>query len=138
MISSVLTLLLAASAAQASDTTRSAREAYTACLRGFVQRSLDSGMEPAAFATQFPQQCGQQEQAFRQAVIRRDTASRMSRADAEESATMEIDDAKLNMRERYEMARPAPAAQQAAAAPAAAPPTGTPQATPASATTTPQ
>ena len=104
MISSVLSLLLAASAAQASDTTRAAREAYTACLRGFVERSIAARMPQADFSTQFPQQCAQQEAAYRAAVIRRETTARISRADAEESATLEIDDARTNFRERFEMA----------------------------------
>jgi len=129
MISAVLTLLLAASAAQ-SDTTRTAREAYTACLRGYVQRSLDARMSAADFAAAFPQQCTQQEAGFRSAVIARENALRATRANAEQAATDEIDEAKLNFRERFEMATPA--------APAATPAAATPQPTPAAATTTPQ
>jgi len=132
LISSVLTLLLAASAAQ-SDTTRTAREAYTGCLRAFVQQSLDARMSAADFTTAFPQQCTRQEAAFRAAVIARENALRATRANAEQAATDEIDEAKLNFRERFEMAVPA-----APAAPPAAPATATPQPTPAAATTTPQ
>lgn len=131
MISSVLVLVLAASAAQPSDTTRTVREAYTACLRGFVQRSLEARMAAADFTTAFPQQCTQQEAAFRAAVIQREVASRARRADAEQSATDEIDEAKLNFRERFEMAMPAAAAPATTA-------TATPQPTPAAPTTTPQ
>lgn len=141
MISSVLSLLLAASAAQASDTTRTSREAYTGCLRGFVNRSVQSGMSAADFAAAFPQQCTLQETAFRTAVIARENALRATRANSEQAARDEIDEARTNFRERFEMSQPAPAAPaaQPAAAPAAAasaPPT--PQASPASATTTPQ
>ena len=125
MISSVLSLLLAVSAVQ-SDTTRSAREAYTGCLRGFVDRSAGSGMSPADFNAAFPQQCTRQEAAFRAAVIARENALRATRANAEQAATDEIDEAKLNFRERFEMALPP------------APATATPQPTPAAATTTPQ
>jgi len=114
MISSVLTLLLAASSAQ-SDTTRTAREAYTACLRGFVQRSVDARMSQADFTAQFPQQCTQQEAAFRSAVIARENALRATRANAEQAATDEIDEAKTNFRERFEMSLPESAAPAATA-----------------------
>jgi hypothetical protein len=131
MISSVLALAMAASM-QPADTTRAAREAFTGCLRTYVDRSLQARMPATDFTTAYPQQCSAQEQAYREAVIRRETASRASQADARESATMEIDDARLNFRERFEMAQPtpppaaapAPAAQpaaQAAAQPAPAP-----------------
>ncbi len=57
MISSVLALLAAASAAQATDQTRSTREAFTACLRTYVQRSVEARMTLAAFQAEYPQQC---------------------------------------------------------------------------------
>lgn len=148
MISSVLTLLLAASSAQASDTTRTARMAYTACLRTFVDQSAGAGMSAADFSAAFPRQCPAQEAAYRAAVIARESAIRATRANAEQAARDEIDEAKTNMRERFEMSQPEPAATPAAApvatadaaAPAAAPaatPGATPAATPASATTSP-
>jgi hypothetical protein len=139
MISSTLALLLAAAAMQPSDTTRATREAYTGCLRAFVDRSVDARMSRADFATAFPQACPQQEAAYRAAVIAREVASRMSRADAAESASTEIEDARFNFRERYDMAMPASA--QAAAAPAAAAPTATataPTPQPTAGATTPQ
>jgi hypothetical protein len=119
MISSVLALAMAASM-QPADTTRASREAFTTCLRTYVDRSVSARMPVAEFTTAYPTQCSPQEQAYREAVIRRETASRMSAADARESATMEIDDARTNFRERYEMAQPTPApgAAPAAAAPA--------------------
>lgn len=124
---------------QPTDATRSAREAYTGCLRAYVQRSLESRMSPAEFGRAFPQQCTTQEAAFRAAVVRRELSSRMSQADAAESATLEIDEAKTNFRERFDMAQPAsspPAAQPAAAATAQAAPQPAPgAATPASAST---
>jgi hypothetical protein len=143
MISSVLSLLLAASAAQASDTTRTAREAYTGCLRGFVTRSVESGMSAADFAAAFPQQCTAQEVALRAAVIRRESALRATRSTAEQSATDEIDEAKTNFRERFEMSQPEPAATPAAQPPAApatpaATASATPQPTPAAPASTPQ
>jgi hypothetical protein len=118
MISSVLALAMAASM-QPADTTRAAREAFTGCLRAYVDRSVSARMPPAEFTTTYPTQCSAQELAYRTAVIARETASRASRADAEESAGLEIDDARTNFRDRYDMAQPAGAPP--AAAPAAAP-----------------
>jgi hypothetical protein len=126
MISSILAMAMAASM-QPADTTRAAREAFTGCLRTYVDRSVSAHMPPAEFTTAYPTQCSAQEQAYREAVIRRETASRASAADARESATMEIDDARTNFRDRYDMAQPtpapgaapAPAPAQQAAAPAA-------------------
>ena len=135
MISSVLVVAMAAYM-QPADTTRASREAFTACLRTYVERVTQSRMPAAEFATAYPQQCTTQQTAFRDAIIRRERASRMSQADAEESAGLEIDDARLNFRERYEMAMgPVPASTQTASAPAPAASPATPAATPAAATT---
>lgn len=135
MISSVLALAMAASM-QPADTTRAAREAFTGCLRTYVDRSVSAHMPVAEFTTAYPTQCSPQEQAYRAAVIARETASRASRADAEESAGMEIDDARTNFRDRFDMAQPTPAPPAAAAAApaaqAAAQPTPTPAPQPAS------
>jgi hypothetical protein len=103
MISTVIALALAAAPAQASDTTRSAREAFTACLRAFVESSIQGGKSAEAFTAEYAQQCTTQEQAFRDAVIRRDTANRSTRASAEESANLEVEDARVNFSERFEM-----------------------------------
>lgn len=130
MVSSMLALALAVMGGQATDTTRSSREAFTACLRGYVDRSLDAGTTAEAFRTEYPQQCATQEATFRQAVIQRERQARMSQADAEESAGLEIEDARTNFSERFEMAMPAqppappaapPAPQTAETQPAAQP-----------------
>jgi hypothetical protein len=101
MISSVLALAAAAAAAQASDTTRTAREAFTACLRTYVNRSIESRTSAEAFEAEYPQQCTTQEAAFREAVVRRDTAMRATRATAEDSARLEIEDARANFSDRF-------------------------------------
>jgi len=129
MISSVLALVAAASAAQASDTTRSAREAFTACLRAYVDHSVEEQTTLDAFRAAYGQQCAAQETAFRDAIIRRDTAMRATRASAQEAAQLEVEDARANFADRFEATLPAtPAAPATAAAP-------TPAATPASAAT---
>lgn len=157
MISSVLAVAMAAYM-QPADTTRASREAFTACLRTYVDRATSNRTPAADFATAYPQQCTAEQTAFRDAIVRRERASRVSQADAEESAGLEIEDARTNFSERFDMNQPAqPAQQQAAATPTpAAPateatpaattaaattqattPSATPAATPASATTTP-
>ena len=131
MLASVLLISLAAVADQgASDTTRAAREGYTGCLRGFVERAIEGSMTAEAFNTEYPRQCTAQEAAYRAAVISRETASRATRATAEQSATDAVDEAKLNFRERFEMELPAPAATTASAT--------TPPTQPTAAPTTPQ
>ncbi len=133
MISSVLAVAMAAYM-QPTDTTRASREAFTACLRVYVDRATQNRMPQAEFTSGYPQQCTAQQTAYREAIIRREIASRSSRADAEESANLEIDDSRTNFRERYEMALvPAGSQNQTAAAPPpAAAPAATPAATPAS------
>src|SRR6218665_1913301 len=114
MISSVLAVAMTAYM-QPADTTRASREAFTSCLRTYVERATSSRTTPADFATAYPQQCTEQQPAFRTAIIAREVASRSSRADAEESANLEIEDARTNFSERFDMNQPV---QQASAPPA--------------------
>ena len=131
MISSVLAVAMAAYM-QPADTTRASREAFTACLRAYVERSSNARMSASDFATAYPQQCAAEQTAYRDAVIRREVASRSSRSDAEESAGLEIEDQRTNFRERFDMyAAPAASAQTQTAAAPAAPATRTATATPA-------
>ena len=103
MISSLLAMTIAATAAQATDTTRSAREAYSACMRQFMQRSVEAGTTPTDFESALAQQCSAQESAYRRAVVQRETAIRTTRAAAEQTANEEVAEAKLNWLERYRM-----------------------------------
>jgi len=114
MVSSALALVLAAATAQASDTTRESREAFAACLQRFVESSLEAQKSAQDFQAEYPQACAAEEAAFRGAIIRRDTAARFSRADAEEAAGLEIEDARFNFSERFDMAMPPEPPQQRA------------------------
>ena len=110
-MSSVLVALLVLGTAngvalQANDPSASARNAYTRCLRQFMDRSLNERMSPNDFRAALPQQCTQQEQAFRQALIAREASFRTPRAEAEETATMEVDDASANFMELFENNQP--------------------------------
>ena len=73
MISSVLALVAAMGAVQ-SDSTRTSREAFTNCLRQFVDRAVENRMTREAFQAEYPQQCTAQEAAFRQALTRANDA----------------------------------------------------------------
>jgi hypothetical protein len=106
-MSSVLVALFALTAAngaalQAGDPSTQARNAYTACLRQFMQRSLNDRMSVADFRSGLPQQCTTQEQAFRDTLIRREVSFRTPRSEAEEMATMEVEDARSNFIQLFE------------------------------------
>lgn len=95
------TLVGAALFALQSDPVRAPREAFTGCLQRFVTASVQGRKSAEAFATELAQQCQAEEQAYRAAMIRAETAARISQADAEEYAKMEIDDARRNSRESF-------------------------------------
>lgn len=99
MISSVLALIAVVGGGQ-SDTTRTSREAFANCLRTYVERSIQDRMAADRFASEYPQQCTAQETAYRDAVIR---SFRGNRAEAEEMAGLEIEDARTSYREVYAM-----------------------------------
>ena len=122
MISTALMLVAAAVSMQASDTTRASREAFQRCLGAFVDGAIRDRKPLDEFNTAFPQACAAEEQAFRRAIIARDTANRATRAGAEDAANLEVEDARFNFNDRFQMAQPqtprtpasAPAAQTAA------------------------
>ena len=136
MISTAIALYAAGLTMQASDTTRAAREAFTHCLSGFVDRSIQERKTLADFNAAFPQACATEQAAFRTAVIARDTAMRATRASANESADLEVEDARANFNDRFQMSLPASQVAHAAA-PAAATPAPAPAATAAAAPATP-
>jgi len=118
MISTAL-VLAAALSMQASDTTRASREAFQRCLGTFVDGAIRANKTLDAFNTEFPQACAAEEQAFRRAIIARDTANRATRAGAEDAANLEVEDARFNFNDRFQMAQPATPRAHPAAAPAA-------------------
>ena len=99
MISSVLALVAVLGGGQ-SDPTRTSREAFTNCLRAYVDRKIEDRMAIDAFRSEYPRQCTAQETAYREAVIR---GFRGSRADAEELAGLEIEDARASFSDLFEM-----------------------------------
>ena len=102
MISSVLALALAAAAPGPSpDALARARKAYSACLGGYLKKSLKDGAKSADFESGLPAACTAQEQAFRAASIAIDSAAGIKRAAAEENAGLEVDDMIANTKETY-------------------------------------
>lgn len=108
MISTAFALASAALAMQPVDMSRASGEAFTRCLRTFVERALSERMVPSRFNGEFPTACSAEEDAFHAAVFARETREHMSRADAEESAGLEIDDARTSAADRFAMAQPVP------------------------------
>lgn len=106
MISTALVLIFAALSMQASDTTRASREAFQRCLGTFVDGSIRSNKTLDQFNTEFPQACAAEEAAFRRVIIARDTASRATRAGAEDAANLEVEDARFNFNDRFQMSQP--------------------------------
>src|ERR1044072_5889182 len=106
MISTALMLAAAAVSMQASDTTRASREAFQRCLGTFVDGAIRERKAVDEFNTAFPQACAPEEQAFRRAIIARDTANRATRPGAEDAANLEVEDARFNFNDRFQMAQP--------------------------------
>ena len=102
MIAATFAALLATSTADlVQDRTIAARNAYTACLRRFMARSVEERATLAAFETALPQQCTTEEQAMRAAIIAREPAA--NRAQAEEDATLEVQDARDNIKQVFDI-----------------------------------
>ena len=118
MISTALVLISASMAMQASDTTRASREAFTHCLRVFVDNSTRDHKTLEQFNAAYPQACATEQTALRTAIIQRELGSHQNRASAEESANSEIEDARTNFNELFQMSLPPQ--QTAHAAPSAA------------------
>jgi hypothetical protein len=99
-------MLMMTGMVQVHDAVSTSQDAFTACLRRFVTSSGEAHKSVEEFNTQLAQQCAQQEQAYRAAMIRRDTASHIRAAEAEQSANEEVEYARQNARETYANAQP--------------------------------
>jgi len=101
----MLSSLLALAMAMQSDTTRASREAFTRCLRQVVESSVQARKTAEQFQAEYAQACMTEQAAFREAMIRRDMAMRSTRASAQESADMEVEDARTNLAGLFEPPR---------------------------------
>lgn len=103
MIAATLLAFAVMTAAQPNDPSRPARDAYTACLRTFMQHGVTERMSEAAFNQALPTQCADQERVFRQAIAARERSFRTPAAEVEQIAVDEITDARANTREMFAM-----------------------------------
>jgi hypothetical protein len=83
--------------AMQSDTTRASREAFTGCLRQFVNSSMTAHKTAEQFQSEYAHACAAEQTAYHEALVRREMGLRSTRASAEETANAEIEDARTNM-----------------------------------------
>jgi hypothetical protein len=93
----------AALLALAPDPTQGARQAYTSCLRAFMEKSVKEKMTVEAFTEAFAQQCITQENAYRSALRTFQSGLRIPAAEIDEIIKQEVDSARDNIKERFEM-----------------------------------
>jgi len=101
LVSSILGA--AALMALQADPTRAPRDAYTGCLRAFMEKSVKDKASPEAFNTALAQQCTAQESAYRDAVRAREARLKTPAAEVDEIIKMELEDAQGNMKQIFEM-----------------------------------
>jgi hypothetical protein len=83
------------------DPVRAPREAFGRCLHRVVDAAIQARKATDAFTTELAAACTAEERAYREAIIRSEMAARASRADAEEAARLEVDDARRNSRDNF-------------------------------------
>ena len=96
----------AALMALSPDPTRAPRDAYTKCLRAFMEKSVKDKVTLEAFTAAFPQQCVEQENAYRAAVRSFQAGLRVPAAEIDQIIKDEIDTARDNTKQHFEMHQP--------------------------------
>ena len=101
----IVSSILGAAALMAlqADPTRAPREAYTRCLRAFVEKGVTDKMTVEAFTAALAQQCTEQENAYRSAVRSYQAGMKVPAAEIDEIIKEEVDGARDNMKQRFEM-----------------------------------
>ena len=87
-------------------TTRAELDAFTRCLRVFVESSTRERRTLEQFNAAYPMACATEQAAFRQAIVRRDTGMGATRATAEELANLAVEDARANFNDIFQMSLP--------------------------------
>ncbi len=104
LLSPAFGIVMALAAAQGMrDPTTAPRNAFTSCLRAFMEKSVTDRISIADFDSALPQQCADQERAFREAVVARERGFRTPAAEVEEIIGMELEDARTNIKQKFEM-----------------------------------
>ena len=106
MIAVALALISASTSMGAPDATRAPREAFTRCLRLFVDTSVRAQKTLEQFDAEFAQACPGEQAALRQAIVAREMANGQRRADGEQAANLEVEDARANFSDIFQMSLP--------------------------------
>jgi hypothetical protein len=86
-----------------ADPTRAPRDAYTRCLRTFMEKSVKDKTSLSDFEAALPQQCSEQETAFRTAIQSREKNYKTPPSDVEQIVKDELDDARGNIKQIFQM-----------------------------------
>lgn len=100
LISSALAAAAALLATQA-DKTRGPREAFTACLFAYADKSAQDRVSQADFDTRFAQQCQAEEKAYLDSLRAREVSMKTPAKDIDELVKGEIDYARENSKGRF-------------------------------------
>lgn len=101
MISFALATVLAASAAQVGPPPQ-LRQAYSACLAGFLKAKMDEKLDDASFRSGVKAACASQEGALRDAIVSYDVKTGIKKASAQEGAELQIEDYLVSTAETYQ------------------------------------
>ena len=102
LISSLFGFAAMAMTMDQRDPTQAPRDAFSRCLFTFADAQAQERKTLAEFESALPQQCQNEERAFRAAIRAQLTSLRVPAAQIEEDSTMEIDDARANTKGRFE------------------------------------
>lgn len=104
MLSSAFAAALALlSMQQVRDASTTTRDAYTECLRTYMNTAIRERTAADAFRAALPQQCQDQERAFRAAIAARERGFSTPASEVTQIANDEVEDARSNIRDLFEM-----------------------------------
>jgi len=86
-----------------SDPTRAPRDAYTSCLRTFMEKSVTEKASLTDFESALPKQCSEQESAFRAAIRSREKSYKTPAGEVDQIIKDELEDARGNIKQTFEM-----------------------------------
>jgi len=102
MISITLVTALALAAAPAvPGPSGQARKAYSTCLQKVIKAKAEAKMNAEAFTSEAKTACATEEAAFVKSLVDYDVATGIKRAEAEESAKLQVEDYLVNASDTY-------------------------------------
>jgi hypothetical protein len=101
LVSSILGA--AALMAVQADPTRASRDAYTRCLRTFMEKSVKDKTTADDFGAALARQCTDQETAYRSAIRAREANYKTPAGDVDQIISGELEDARENIKQIFEM-----------------------------------